>query len=752
MPHVTPALVDIEALLDPYALLRSIRDDSGTVVDFEFLAINQAGCKENGLERERTIGSTLLDVNPEDFETGLFDKYVAVVESGESLALDDWEYPMRSGEVRYYDISAVRIDDGIGVAWWDVTQRYARSRAVERAERELRATLDALLDPYNALIAVRDGSGEIIDFEYTHVNAASCRYLRKDTDELIGHRMSEVWSGVAADTVFAWAKHVLESGLPLTVDEQEVPLPTGEVRRFDVRGVAVGEVVSFAWRDVTDRVNTAREIAESRENYRLLAENASEMVFQTDVSGRVTWTSPSVTRVIGWMPADVMGRSMIEFVHPDDLAEVERELHDLSMQKVSSVRTEVRIATAEGSWRWVSVLGRALVDQKGQLTVGVGAMRDIQVQREAQVALEESEERFRRSMTDAAIGMALFSSDGRFLRVNAALCRLVGRGEPELMECTWQEITHPDDVARDTELLAGILAGRRDTYRLSKRCVRPDGEIVWVDLTVSCIRDEQGAVRHLMKQVVDITDNVRARQALASSEEHYRLMAENSSDVVFRASPEGQLEWISPSVTEVLGWMPDQLAGRRMFDYLHPDDFPQGLDLSPASEQRVEFEGRCRTSAGPYLWMDVSSRPLLDDAGRLIGRMGRLRDIQPQHDAQEALRVSERRFRTAMESAPTGMAVVGLHREFIQVNPALCRLLGRSEHWLLTHSLTDVLDPLDDDLDRSLRAQLLTGQAASLSRDHQMIRSDGQRLVVEQSTGLLCDDSGKATAYVSQFA
>ena len=105
-----------------------------------------------------------------------------------------------------------------------------------------------------------------------------------------------------------------------------------------------------------------------------------------------------------------------------------------------------------------------------------------------------------------------------------------------------------------------------------------------------------------------------------------------------------------------------------------------------------------------------------------------------------------------MESAPTGMAVIGLNREFVEVNPALCALLGRSEDWLLGHGMHDVLDPVDDDLDRRLRAQILAGLTPSLTRDHQMIRSDGERVLVEQSIGLLHDERGQASAYVSQFA
>jgi diguanylate cyclase (GGDEF)-like protein/PAS domain S-box-containing protein len=465
----------------------------------------------------------------------------------------------------------------------------------------------------------------------------------------------------------------------------------------------------------------------------------------------ISWVSPSVTRVLGWQVHAVVGRSMTQFVHPDDVPEVARAQRELLAQGTLFGRMELRMATADGRWRWMSVLRHALLDEQNRLIGGVDAMRDIQAEKDAQSALAESEERFRRSMMDAAIGMAIVAPDGGFLRVNPALCDLLGRDEQALMRSTWQELTHPDDLPADEALVHEVLSGKRDTYRMAKRYLRPDGQIVWADLTVSCVRDAEGVARYLMSQIVDITHSVEAREALASSEEHYRLLAENSSDVVFRASPGGRLLWISPSLTEVLGWKPQQALGRRMLEFLRADDVPEGLVLDADNHARVDFEGRCRTAAGPYLWMDISSRPLIDEGGTLIGRVGRLRDVQTQHEAQEALRRSEQRFRTAMESAPTGMAVVGLNREFLEVNTALCQLLGRSEAWLLSHSMQDVLDPLDDDVDRRLRAQLLSGLIPSLTRDHQMIRSDGERVLVEQSIGLLRDDEGRATAYVSQF-
>lgn len=750
---VRPADVNPEAYLDPYALLEAVRVD-GEIIDFVYRAANRAACEDLRVPYETLVGSGYLEIVPTANEAGLFDMLTRVVESGDPLTLEDWEYPadLNDGRARYYDMSAVRVGDGIGLAWWDVTRRYAQDRDVAKAEREISATLDSLLDPHVVFRAVRDESGAILDLEYTRINAAACAYLETTREHAMGRRLRDLWTAEAVDIVSGWGKQVLETGEPLSIDETRVPLPGAGERRIDVRAVPVGDTVSFTWRDVTARVAASQQIAKSREQYRLLAENASEVVVQTGPDGRISWVSPSVARVLGLPPEHFMGRAMSEFVHPDDVAVVEGEKQDQISLGVLTGQVEMRLATSDGDWRWMSVLGKALIDAQGHLIGGVDAMRDIQERKDAQLALEESEERFRRSMMDAAIGMAIVAPAGDLLRVNPAMCGLLGRDEASLMACTWQELTHPDDVDLDESLVQEVVRGERDTYRTAKRYLKPGGEVVWTDLTVSAVRDEHGDVRYFVSQVIDISESVVARQALASSEEHYRLMAENSSDVVFRSTVKGRLEWVSPSVVEVLGWSPAHLIGHSMMEYLKREDLPASLELGPENRDRIDFDGRCRQADGSYLWMDISSRPLIDESGQLVGRMGRLRAIQAEHEAQEALRRSEQRFRTAMESAPTGMAVVDLNRDFVQVNPALSQLLGRTEGWLLQHSVSDVLDPPDDDLDRRLRAQVLAGLKPSLTRDHQMVRSDGERLLVEQSIGLLRDESGRATGYVSQFA
>lgn len=749
----SPVLINIESFSGPYALLDSMRDAGGRIIDFTYRAVNEAAVADYALPREQLIGSTLLSLDSLTGDGRIFEHLVRLVETGEPLMLQDFEYLQAppDGLTLYFDIAATKVGDGVGIAWWDVTGRYQSQRAVAVSERETKSIIESLLDPLNVFEGVKDDNGRIVDVRVQRVNEASCRYLGRSREQLEGRLLRASSHGEGVDILFAWCRHVLTTGEPIVLDEVPLTLPNGVQRRFDVRAVRVRDAVSVTYRDVTSRVESAREIDEAKERYRLVAENASEMVFQTGMNGLVEWASPSVQWALGWPPDQVIGKRFSDFIHPDDLAAAVSAQQQVMATGVREGRVEVRMLTALGDYRWMGVLGKAIVDADGTILGGIDAVRDIQTNKDAQAALMQSEERFRRAMDDAAIGMAIVSASGQYLRVNAALGQILRRTEQELLNASWQDLTHPEDLDGDQALADEVLHGKRDTYRIDKRYVSADGEVIWADLSVSCVRDEHGTILYYLSQIIDITERITAREALATSEEHFRLIAENSLDVVFRASPKGEMLWISPSVTEVFGWRPEDVLGTSILSFAWRPDLPQEA-TDAATPLRVEFEGRVRQADGSYRWVDVTSRPVLSDTGEVVSRIGRLRDIEAKKRAEDALRRSEQRFRTAMESAPTGMAVVNLQREFVEVNPALCRLLDRSEDWLLRHGIADVVDELGSATDLEMRTHVLSGDSTSVTGDHEMIRSDGQRIVVEHSVGLLRDPAGNPSGYVSQFA
>jgi diguanylate cyclase (GGDEF)-like protein/PAS domain S-box-containing protein len=148
--------------------------------------------------------------------------------------------------------------------------------------------------------------------------------------------------------------------------------------------------------------------------------------------------------------------------------------------------------------------------------IGQALERDL-LDRERRAAVQHMEEQtslFEGAFNHAAIGMALVATDGRWLRVNEALCRMFGYSEAELLRIDFQTITHPEDLDSDLEQLQEVLEGQRDTYQMKKRYIHHDGSTVWGLLTVSTVRDRDGTPRFFISQIDDITQQVHAENAL----------------------------------------------------------------------------------------------------------------------------------------------------------------------------------------------------------------------------------------------
>ena len=163
---------------------------------------------------------------------------------------------------------------------------------------------------------------------------------------------------------------------------------------------------------------------------------------------------------------------------------------------------------------WVSLTNEVVSGAGGEPLYFVAQIEDITERRQIEDSLREAEERFRRAFDDAPIGMALVSPDGRFLRVNRTLCELAGRSEADLLEQTFQQITHPDDVNTSLDHTRRLLAGDIPAYRMEKRYLRGDGLVVWVMLSVSLVRDGDGEPLYFVAQIEDITERKHAQQEL----------------------------------------------------------------------------------------------------------------------------------------------------------------------------------------------------------------------------------------------
>lgn len=304
--------------------------------------------------------------------------------------------------------------------------------------------------------------------------------------------------------------------------------------------------------------------------------------------------------------------------------------------------------------------------------------------------------------------------------------------------------------ADDAATLASVFSSPPSTpASFDVRWRHRDGRIVWTEIWLRRrIRPDSSVV--VEGTVHDTTAQHRIREQLLESEQHFRLLAQNSADVVFLADNDSVVGWVSPSIREQLGWEAAELIGRSTESLILPEDRATVTDaLTHANGEIATYTARFLHRAGGSVWMGVTARRVCE-GDTVVGWVGSARSIQAEHDARERLTESEHRFRAAMDGAPIGMALLDPDRRFIEVNPALCRLLGLSEGWLLRHGIWDVLDPGDDAIDLRMRDQLNAG-GSPVSQEHQIVRSDRSRLWVEHSIGAVRGAGGEITAYISQF-
>ncbi|MFN8070390.1 MAG: PAS domain S-box protein [Mycobacterium sp.] len=619
----------------------------------------------------------------------------------------------------------------------------------------LRATADSMLDPQVILEAVRDPGGAVVDFRCVSVNRAACAYLRTTEGELEGLLVLDLLPSLKGSELYRLAIECLRDGGPAALDG--VPV-LADARRFDVRATAAGvDVIVATWRDVTERFEAAQRLAATELKYRLLAENASDVVLHAR-DGRVVWVSPSVEQVLGAPPEYWVGQELRVAVKPDEVA-----AHEDRLKRVAAggtVEQRVQLVSADGTRHWIDMHSAPFYDLDGRRDGFISSLRladhDVAAEQEVREAHRQqtlADTRFRRVMDNAAIGMCLVSPEGRFVEVNPALCALFGYGAETLKTKTWQELTAPEFLEADLKNVEDVLEGRRDTYRMLKQYVQADGHRIWGDLSVSCVRATNGRVDTLISQIVDVTGTV---EAIAN----YRLLAENVADVVLRVGTDGTIEWVSPSAEGLLGAPPEYWIGRKARDFVPTEDRGSAADRLARTLAGDVITDRLRVVSvdGVIHWAELRGKAFYDLNGRQDGITAVLRliddEVAAQQQADEARQHQARadaRYRRAMDTAAIGMCLLAPDGTFVEVNPALCAFFGFDAQTLMRMRWQDLTPPEFLHVGQEDRQAVLEGSRESYRLVTQYIHADGHRIWADVWVNGIRDLDGQVEHLAAQM-
>ncbi|HTG82669.1 MAG TPA: PAS domain S-box protein [Geobacteraceae bacterium] len=479
-----------------------------------------------------------------------------------------------------------------------------------------------------------------------------------------------------------------QCGLPIISDKAvELNIKSRDGKTVVVESWAVeieweGKPARFiAFHNVTERKQNEQEL---RRLYRATMESPC-MVVISDARGSIEYVNPKFTELTGYLPAEVIGRDH-GIILPGNLSLEDADRIRESMAKGEEWRGEFINRKKSGEEYWESASIAPVKDFEGTITDFITLKEDITARKNMEASLRDSEEQFRATFEQAAVGIAYLAPDGRLLRINQRYCEIVGYSEAELKKLTFQQITHPDDLDASIKQFTSLRAGKLRNFSLEKRYIRKDGSTVWVNLTVSMVRDPDGNPRYNVSVIEDITARKAAEKAVQESRTRAQALIAAALDAVVEMDEGGTILAWNPMAEEIFGWKAAEAIGRRPSETIippqHREAHEKGLSHflatgeGPILSRRVELSAVHRD--GREFPIELTVTPIRTESGYTFTAF--VRDISERKSAEE-------KFKGLLESAPDAMIIVNGNGEICIVNSQTEKLFGYEREELYGHEV-----------------------------------------------------------------
>jgi len=647
-----------DSIDEGFCVIEVLFDGADKAVDYRFVEVNRVFEQQTGISD--AVGRRMREI-ASAHEEHWFQIFGQIALTGESRRFEKPAVALG----RFYDVYAFRLgrpeQRQVAILFNDITKRKQAEEALHRSQALNQAVLGSLA----VTLAVLDSEGNIIAvndawkrFAYENDGAAladgvGVNYLRvcRDAGE----------SGEGGCAAVHGIQAVLNGTLPTF--ELEYPCHSPNEKRWflmcvtPLLGERGGAVVTHT--DITKRKLVEEALQESEERLKLAMEAGAIGTFDWDIrTNTVVWTEESKPAFAKFSGASRgVYDDWAKRLRPDDLAVCEASIQEALRNKHHHWQAEYRTVSSDtAEERWINSQSHIFYGAHGEPLRMIGVNIDITERKRFERTLQESEERFRLTIDEAPIGMALEALDGRFVRVNRAFCEIVGYSSGELTGLTVQAITHPDDLYADVALKGQLARGEIPRYQLVKRYIRKDGGIVDIQLSASMLRTREGAPLYNIVQMEDITDRKRAEAALKDSEHRLALALDSAQMGMWDLDLVTDTAVRSLRHDQVFGYSAALPAwGTAVFmTHVVPEDrevVKRAFERAFACDA-FDMECRIRWPDESIHWISAKGRVYRNPKGEPVRMLGTVVDITEQKRAEEALQRSEREFRELAESMP----------------------------------------------------------------------------------------------------
>ncbi|MBN1264246.1 MAG: PAS domain S-box protein [Anaerolineales bacterium] len=461
--------------------------------------------------------------------------------------------------------------------------------------------------------------------------------------------------------------------------------------------------------DITENKRVQEALESSELRFRNLARNVPGVVFQFTVdpggSRKISFTTDQITQLLGISLQTGLENVLTDFIdrcHPEDQPGLIESI-DTAIRKQEVWQFEGRFFNPSGEILWLQ--GAANPRQRDNYLIYEGIILDISERKMAELALQQSEHKFRSLVEQAMEMMFLHDIQGNFVDINRAAIETTGYSKEELLSMTVFDIDPDASDRSDQTLIWEELSPDDPPVIFEVNHKRKDGSIYPAEVILSkVILNNQGYMFSLAR---DITSRKKAEQALRESEQKYRSLTDTTIDWVFQSNRDGVFTYASPNVTAILGYEVHEVLGNPVSEFMEPEKAQRMenyvLKAMSENEPLTAFEFSLLNKDGETVYIETNAVPLLDENGEFTGYFGTCRDITSRKQAQEALRQNEEDLRRAQHVAQVGSWRFDLNNDEVIVSEEARRIYGLgNKDWTISNVQTIPLEQYRPALDSAL--------------------------------------------------
>ncbi|MFW6359882.1 MAG: PAS domain S-box protein, partial [Chroococcales cyanobacterium] len=434
------------------------------------------------------------------------------------------------------------------------------------------------------------------------------------------------------------------------------------------------DLVTVHTEDITERKIAEEALLNSEKRYRTLAEhfpNGSVCLFDREL--RYILADGTGLAEVGLSKELLEGNTIWEVFPPEVCARIEPDYRAALAGKATT--SEVSFADQIYLTQTIPLFNEAT-----EVYGGMVMIQKITERKQAEAELLESEQRFRATFEQAAVGIAHVGLGGEFVRINEGFCELLGYSHNELFGKSFIDVTHPDEIEQDLQCLSQLLAGKIKIFSREKRYRRKDGSMMWGNVTVSLVYETSGKPDYFVAVLEDISERKRVET------ERDRFF-NHSFDLMSIVSFDSGLKLINPAWEKTLGFSSEELIGHDFYEFIHPDDWQateQAFGKLATGTPLLQFENRHRCKDGSYKWLSWNAFPVPEE-GIVYGFA---RDITERKQAQSE---RDRIFNLSLDL----LGVCSFDGYFRRVNPAVETILGYTPEQFLSIPFLQLIHPQD---------------------------------------------------------